>query len=233
MRKRLRVGVFSSGKELRDPGEALDRAEIYDANRFALIGALRTLGCEVADLGVLADDARIVKAALAAAACDGDLVLTSGAMSDGDEDHVNKAVGEVGALSFWLLAIKPGRPIGMGRIGGTPFIGLPGNPVATIVAFLALVRPFVLGLAGAREIELRTLPVRAAFLHTKRAGHREYLSARLSAATRRGRAAARTLPRQGSHLLSPLAIAYGFVVLRDDQTVVERGDAVDFLPLAW
>lgn len=232
VRKRLRVAVFSSGNELRDPGEALGRADIYDANRFALIGALRTLGGEVADLGVLPDDASTVQAELAAAARDRDVVLTSGAMSDGDEDHVKKAVGELGALSFWSLAIKPGRPIGMGRIGTTPFMGLPGNPVAAIVAFLALARPFALGLAGAREIEPRTLAVRSSFLHNKRAGRREYLSACLGR-DEEGRAVARTLPRQGSHLLSSLATAEGFVVLRDDQTVIERGDVVDFLPLAW
>lgn len=231
VRRRLRVAVFSSGDELRNPGQPLSHGEIYDANRFALTGALRHLGCEIADLGILADDAITMRTALANAALSNDLVLTSGAMSDGEEDHVKSVVRGLGALSFWSLAIKPGRPIGVGQIGTTPFIGLPGNPVAAMVGFFVLARPFVLGLSGAKDIEPRTFPVSSNFRHSKRAGRREYLCACLGR-DKEGRLVAQKLARQGSHLLSSLALGDGLVALHDDQTIVEAGDLVDFLPLA-
>lgn len=222
--------MFSSGDELRDPGDVLAPGQVHDANRFAIIGALQELGCEVIDLGILGDDASGVRRALADAASDNDLVLTSGGMSDGEEDHVKAAVEALGALTFWSLAVKPGRPVGMGRIGATPFVGLPGNPVAAMVAFLVIGKPLALALAGASDIEPRSLSLRAGFRHVKRSGRREYLCARLDHSG--GETVMQKLPRQGSHLLSSLAAADGLAVLDEDGTLVEPGDAVGFLPLS-
>ncbi len=230
VRQRLKVAVFSSGDELRDPGESLGAGQVHDANRLAMVGALRELGCVVADLGILRDDADTVRDALADAALTSDLVLTSGGMSDGEEDHVKSAVRALGALSFWSLAVKPGRPVGMGRIGATPFVGLPGNPVAAMVAFMVIARPMVLGLSGASNIKTASLRVRSGFRHVKRAGRREYLCVRLDRADR-GEQVVQKLPRQGSHLLSSLAAADGLAALDDGQSSLEVGDTVEFLPL--
>jgi len=230
VRRRLKVAVFSSGDELCNPGDALGPGQVYDANRFAIIGALQELGCETADLGILGDDASVVRRALASAAADNDLVLTSGGMSDGEEDHVKASVHELGELAFWSLAVKPGRPVGMGRIGATPFIGLPGNPVAAMVAFLVIGKPLTLVVAGARNVEPLSLSLRSGFLHSKLRGRREYLCARLDRSS--GETVVQKLPRQGSHLLSSLAAADGLAVLAEDRTLVEPGDAIGFLPLS-
>lgn len=230
VRRRLKVAVFSSGDEIRTPGDALAPGQVYDANRFALVGALQELGCRIDDLGIVGDDASRVRRALARAAADSDLVLTSGGMSDGEEDHMKAAVQALGALTFWSLAVKPGRPVGIGRIDGVPFVGLPGNPVAALVAFLVIGRPLALAIAGASDVAPRSLSLRSGFHHTKRPGRREYLCARLahdSTGT-----FVQKLPRQGSHLLSSLVAADGLAVLKEDLTLVEPGDAVGFLPLA-
>jgi molybdopterin molybdotransferase len=227
--RRLKVAVLSSGDELRAPGDPLSRGQVHDANRFALLTALEGLGCDTVDFGIVKDDACAVRSALAAAAHACDLVLSSGGMSDGEEDYFKCGVRALGSLNFWSLAVKPGRPVGMGRIGTTPFLGLPGNPVAALVTFLVLARPLVLRMAGATDIRPRALPVRAGFHHTKRAGRQEYLCARLTD-NHDGKPVAQKLPRQGSHLLSSLAISDGFVVLEDERTAVEPGDAVALLP---
>ena len=135
VRKPLRVAVFSTGDEVVSPGEALRPAAVYDANRFMLRAMLRRLGCRATDLGILPDEPRALAGALAQAAAGHDLILTSGGVSTGEEDHVKAAVEAAGALAFWRLGIKPGRPVAMGVVAGTPFIGLPGNPVAVFVTF--------------------------------------------------------------------------------------------------
>ena len=140
---------FSTGDELCEPGAPRPPGAIYDANRPVMIALLDALGCQVSDLGILEDDLEAIRAALAGAMGEHDLILTSGGMSVGEEDHVKAAVQSLGDLHFWQLAIKPGRPIGLGQVGGVPFIGLPGNPVAMMVTFLRIARPMILRLAGA------------------------------------------------------------------------------------
>ena len=143
----LRVAIFSSGDELRDPGGFLETGAIFDANRFALAAALSQLRCNVTDLGIIRDDIDVIRAALAKAGASHDLLITSGGMSTGEEDHMKAAVEALGTLHFWRLAIKPGRPIALGQIetpkGQVPFAGLPGNPVAAMVTFLIVVRPLI------------------------------------------------------------------------------------------
>src|SRR5262249_54486108 len=128
--RRLRVALLSTGDELREPGQTLGPGAIYDANRYVIAGLLEALGCAVTDRGILPDRFEAVRDALAAAAADHDLVVSSGGMSTGAEDHVKAAVEAQGSLHFWRLAIKPGRPVALGQIGRVPFFGLPGNPVA-------------------------------------------------------------------------------------------------------
>jgi molybdopterin molybdotransferase len=148
VRRRIKVAIFSTGNEVVAPGEARTSAQLYDSNRFMLAALLRRLGCDVSDLGILRDDRASLSAGLKQAAKDHDLILTSGGVSTGEEDHVRAAVESAGSLVLWRMGIKPGRPVAMGVIDGTAFIGLPGNPVASFVTFAYVVRPAVLALAG-------------------------------------------------------------------------------------
>ena len=175
VRRRIRVAVFSTGNELVSPGEPAPAAQLFDSNRFMLMAMLARLGCEVSDLGILRDDRASLAQGLKKVAGTHDLILTTGGVSTGEEDHVKAAVESVGTLVLWRMAIKPGRPVAMGIIGGTPFIGLPGNPVASFVTFVHVVRPTVLALSGAQPQPLVPMPVRAAFTYKKKIARREYV----------------------------------------------------------
>ena len=144
----LRVALFSTGDEIVEPGAPVPDGSVYDSNRVTLSALLRGLGCAVDDLGILPDNQDRIQATLRQAAGRNDLVMTSGGMSVGEEDHLRAAVEAIGTVHFWRLAIKPGRPIAMGQIGTTPFLGLPGNPVAVMVTFLRIARPTILLLCG-------------------------------------------------------------------------------------
>jgi len=162
--------VFSTGNELVSPGAPRAAAQLFDSNRFMLIAMLRRLGSEVSDLGILRDERASLAEGLKKVAGAHDLILTTGGVSTGEEDHVKAAVESVGRLVLWRMAIKPGRPVAMGIIGGTPLIGLPGNPVATFVTFVHVVRPTVLALAGAAQQPIVPMPVRAAFSYKNMCG---------------------------------------------------------------
>ena len=206
----VRVGLFSTGDEVREPGGGLTPGEIYDANRYMLRGLLQGLGCAISDLGILPDRADAVRDALAAAAGGHDLLLTSGGVSTGEEDHVKAAVEALGALHFWRLAIKPGRPLALGHVNGTAFVGLPGNPVAVMVCFLRFARPIVLRLGGAVDLRPSLYKVPAAFAHRKKLDRREWLRARLGTDDG-GRLAAFKFDKQGSGIISSLVAADGLV----------------------
>lgn len=227
--RRLRVAAFSTGDELQDPGEPLRPGGVYDSNRHILIALLQNLGCEVADLGILADDPARVREALSAAAETHDLLITSGGMSTGEEDHVKAAVEALGNLHFWRLAIKPGRPMALGQVGRTPIVGLPGNPVASMICFLRFARPLILRLAGATDIEPNFFRVPADFEHRKKRDRREWVRARL---VRGGDGAlvARKFDRQGSGVLTSMVDSDGLVELPEDLTHLSRGSMIDFLP---
>jgi molybdopterin molybdotransferase len=229
--RRIRVAVFSTGDEIASPGTPRAAPQLFDSNRFMLMAMLRRLGCEVSDLGIIKDERTPLAGALKQAARAHDLILTSGGVSTGEEDHVKAGVESVGSLVLWRMAIKPGRPVAMGIIDGAPFIGLPGNPVASFVTFVHVVRPTVLALSGALPERLVPIPVRAAFTYKKKASRREYVRVSLRK-TDDGALEAKKFPREGAGLLSSLVDTDGLVELGEDITKVEPGQSVGFLGYA-
>jgi molybdopterin molybdotransferase len=229
VRRKPRVAVFSTGNEVVAPGEKRTAAQLFDSNRIMLSAMLRRLGCEVIDLGILRDDRVALAAALKQAAQNCDLILTTGGVSTGEEDHVRAAIETVGSLVLWRMAIKPGRPVAMGVIGGTPFIGLPGNPVAGFVTFTYVVQPAILALAGTSSTPPVPLRVRAEFDYRKKAGRREYIRVTLKQGSD-GLLGAVKFPREGAGLLSSLVQTDGLVELREGVTGVKPGDMLNFLP---
>ncbi len=231
VRRRIRLALFSTGDEVVEAGQPLPPAKLYDANRMLLAALARRTGAEVSDRGILPDGRAEITAALRAAAATHDLVLTSGGVSTGEEDHVRQAMEALGRLVFWRLAIKPGRPVAMGIAAGTPLISLPGNPVAAFVTFIHVARPLIAALGGAMLAPPVPLPVRAAFAYRKKSGRREYLRVRLVRAAD-GRLDAHKHPQDGAGILSSLTETDGLAELAEGVTVVAPGDAVDFLPYA-
>lgn len=227
----LAVAVFSTGDEICEPGEAAPEGSVYDANRYTLLALLDGLGCAVSDLGILPDRLDSIRDALDAAARDHGLIVTSGGMSVGEEDHVKAAVEALGSLHFWRLAIKPGRPIALGQVGRVPFVGLPGNPVAAMVTFLRIARPLILGLLGCTDVAPTLYRVRADFDHKKKENRREWVRARL-AVDQSGALVAHKFPRDGAGILSSMVEADGLVELPEDLTRLEAGTMVDFLPFS-
>jgi len=227
--KRLRAAVLSTGDEVREPGDPAEPGCLYDANRYVLLTLLEGLGCKTTDLGILGDDRQEIREGLRQAAAAADLVISSGGVSVGQEDHVKAAVKDLGHLHFWRLAIKPGRPLALGQIGTKPFIGLPGNPVASMVTFLRFARPLILRLAGAREVDPVLFRVRADFEHKKKRNRREWVRARLITDAG-GEVVARKFGRQGAGILSSLVDSDGLVELPEDMTHISVGTMVDFLP---
>jgi molybdopterin molybdotransferase len=227
-KRRLCVAVFSTGNEVVSPGTPRGAAQLFDSNRFMLAAMLKRLGCEVRDLGILRDDRASLALALKDAAAHHDLILTSGGVSTGEEDHIKAAVESVGTLVLWRMAIKPGRPVAMGIIGGTPFIGLPGNPVASFVTFAYVVGPTVLALAGTAQRKPKPMPVRAAFSYAKKIGRREYVRVSLREGGE-GVLEAVKFPREGAGLLSSLVDTDGLVELGEEVAAVKPGQIVGFL----
>jgi molybdopterin molybdotransferase len=236
VRHRLRVALFSTGDELTQPGLALPPGHVYDSNRFALAGALARLGAEVVDLGSVPDDPDALDRTLVCALQQADAIITTGGVSMGDADHTRDALARRGEMSFWKVAIRPGRPFAFGRLpradGQAPgwLFALPGNPVAALVTFYVLVRPALLRLAGALAAAPTTLPVRSAQSIRKRQGRSEYLRAVLEPAAEGGLQARLTGP-QGAGILSSMSQAQVLLVLGHDQGPVAAGDWVDAWPL--
>ena len=228
LRRKVRVAVFSTGDEIVAPGSMRGPAQLFDSNRSMLMAMLARLCCDVTDLGILADDSDLIAAKLSEAASTHDLILTSGGVSTGDADCVKAAVENSGTLVFWRVAIKPGRPVAMGVIGGTPLIGLPGNPVASFVTFAHIARPAILTLAGTRPLPPIPSAVRTAFSYRKKQGRREYVRVTLRTAAD-GSLEATKFPREGAGLLSSLVATDGLVELGEEVTRVEPGETVRFL----
>jgi molybdopterin molybdotransferase len=237
VRRRVRVALFSTGDEIAEPGSPLAGAALYDSNRYLLAAAVARFGAEVTDLGILRDEPKTLARAIAAAAADHDLVLTSGGVSTGEADYVRGAVESVGRIVFWRVAIKPGRPVAMGVIPGgksgeaAAFVGLPGNPVAVFVTFVRVVRPLLLRLAGALPEPLVAMPARAAFSYKKRKGRREYVRVALRTGVD-GMLDAVKYPQDGAGVLTSLTKTDGLAELSEEVTNIEPGAMVGFLPYA-
>lgn len=231
VRRRVRVALFSTGDEIVEPGKPRAPAALFDANRYLLAGLLAKLGAEVSDLGILADDAAEVEAAIAAAAKNNDLVLTSGGVSTGEADFVKAAVDKIGKLVFWRVGIKPGRPVAMGVIGGAAFAGLPGNPVAVFVTFARVVRPLLFRLAGAEPQRLTPLPVRVSFPYKKKQGRREYVRVSLREGAD-GIMEAVKYPQDGAGVITSLTDTDGLLEFPEHVTTVEAGSNAGFFSYA-
>ncbi len=231
VRRRPRVAIFSTGDELTEPGRPLRPAAIYDANRSLLAAMVARAGAEVLDLGILRDEPDSLAKRLAEAARACDLILTSGGVSTGEEDHVKTALARAGSLDFWRIGIKPGRPVAMGVIGTTPFVGLPGNPVAVFVTFAFVARPLLARLAGTAHRAPAALPVRLGFAYRKKEGRREYVRVSLSPGED-GVMVARKHPQDGAGVLTSLTRTDGLVELADDWTVIAEGALAPFYAYA-
>jgi molybdopterin molybdotransferase len=228
VRRRVRVALFSTGDELTEPGATLPVGGAYDANRTLLAALLAARGALVSDLGILRDDAQATAAALEAAARAHDCILTSGGVSTGEADFVKSAVETHGRLTFWRLAIKPGRPVAMGTINGAAFIGLPGNPVAAFVTFARLAAPLIDRLGGTSGDVSAGFPAIADFHAKKKAGRREYM--RGAYRVEGGKLVVSKFPKEGAALLSSLIETDGLIELGEAVTRVVPGDSVTFLP---
>jgi molybdopterin molybdotransferase len=222
---RPRVSLVCTGSELVEPGQALGPGQIYNSNRDMLRALLLGLGCEVRDLGILPDDRAATGAGLQDAARECDLVLTSGGVSVGEEDHVRAAMHEIGSVDVWQVAMKPGKPILFGSLAGAPVLGLPGNPVSAFVTFVLIVRPFLLRRLGVGDVAPRSWALRAGFERDGREARREFLRARAGAD---GEVAIH--PDQGPASLVPLAWADGLVDAPGGRAIA-RGEFVRYLPL--
>ena len=237
--RRPRVALFSTGDELALPGsiapQDLPPGHIFNSNRYVLASLLQRWGCEVVDGGILPDDRAATHAALAQAAQDCDLLVTSAGVSVGEEDHVRPVVEQLGALSLWKIAMKPGKPFAFGHVrrsGGDPaagrahFIGLPGNPVSSLITALVLLRPFVLALQGASVVQPPAHWLTADFEITQRDSRREFLRVRRNAAGQ-----LELFANQNSGVLTSTVWAEGLVD-NPAQTLIARGDRVRFLPFS-
>ena len=227
VRRRLRVAIASTGNEVTRPGAVLSPGHLYDSNRILLASLVRRAGGSVTDLGILADDRAATAAALHEAAGMHDLVLTSGGVSTGEEDHVRAALEQAGQLTLWRLGIKPGRPVAMGVLRGAAFAGLPGNPVAVFVTFVVLVRPLLARLAGESYVAPRKLPVASGFAYRKKAGRREFIRVRLDDAL-----VAHKHPQDGAGILTSLTESDGMVELPEDMERLAEGEPVGFVPFS-
>ncbi|WP_191002233.1 gephyrin-like molybdotransferase Glp [Cupriavidus pauculus] len=222
--RRVRVAVFFTGDELAMPGEPLKPGAIYNSNRYTLRGLLENLGCEVTDFGIVPDTLAATRDTLRRAADGHDVIITSGGVSVGDEDHVRPAVQAEGRLDLWQIAIKPGKPLAFGAVGETFFLGLPGNPVSSFVTFLLFVRPFLLRMQGVQDVAMRRLPLRADFDLPKGDRRNEFLRARLNA-----EGGLELFPNQSSGVLTSTVWGEGLIDNPPDHPI-RRGDVVPFIP---
>ena len=231
--RRLRVAFFSTGDELRSIGEALPPGCVYDSNRYTIWAMLQRLGCEVLDLGVVRDDPAALRAAFSQASACADAVITSGGVSVGEADHTKRIMAELGDVLFWRIAMRPGRPMAIGKIADRGheaiLFGLPGNPVAVMVTFYAFVRDALLAMSGASPAPLPLLRAASIAPLRKKPGRTEYQRGIVSRAPD-GRWQVAITGSQGSGILSSMSTANGMVVLHHEQGNVAAGDEVDVIP---
>jgi molybdopterin molybdotransferase len=229
VRRKLRVAVFFTGDELAMPGEPLAPGAIYNSNRFTLRALLENLGCEISDFGIVPDSLDATRSVLRQAAEGNDLIITSGGVSVGEEDHIKPAVEAEGKLNMWQIAVKPGKPLAFGEVKDAFFLGLPGNPVSSFVTFLLFVRPFILrmqGVSDARALAPKTYQLRADFSWPKADRRNEFLRARLNE-----QGGLDLFVNQSSGVLTSTVWGDGLIDNPPGQ-VIQPGDTVRFIPFS-
>jgi molybdopterin molybdotransferase len=225
--RRVKVALLTTGDELQQPGETPQPGKIYNSNFYTLKGLLAPLGVEIIYPGIIPDDPELTTQALQQAANEADLVISSGGVSVGEEDHVKAAVEKLGELVLWRLAIKPGKPLAYGRVGNTPFIGLPGNPAAVLVTFLMLARPYLQRMQGVLNVIPARYPVKSGFARQKSVAREEFL--RAAVVQDESGWVATPAHSQSSGVLSSAVLSDGLLVIPAGSTVAE-GDTLEFIP---
>ncbi len=230
VKRRLKVAIFTTGDELTMPGQALVAGKIYNSNRYLFKALLEKLGCKVIDLGNVSDEYQATCDAIRIAASKADLILSSGGVSVGEEDHVKKALEELGRLDLWKIAVRPGKPLAYGNVNGIPFIGVPGNPVSLFVTFSIFIRPFILRSMGVFDVTPTEYQVAAGFDWQRPDKRTEYMRARM-VVDDEGNAVVDVYRNRSSGVLSSVTWADGMVVINPDQKL-KKGDSVRFIPFS-
>jgi len=227
--RKLKVALLSTGNELMMPGEQIQAGRIYNSNHFTLSGLLQALGCEIIAPGIVRDELAATSNALSHAAREADIIISSGGVSVGEEDHVKAAIELLGRLELWKLNIKPGKPLAFGQIAETPFFGLPGNPVSLFVTFCLFARPFILRMQGMTEVLPQSLKAHAQFTRTKKGSRQEYVRSRIS--TTESGMEVTPFDKQGSGVLSSTVWANSLTVIPPNSTI-KPGDLVEVIPFS-
>jgi molybdopterin molybdotransferase len=227
----LKIATFTTGDELLEPGETPQPGKIFNANRYVLAGVLPKLGFELIDLGRVKDTLEETIDVMKQAAQVADVVMTTGGVSVGEEDHIKPAIESLGSLEMWKVKMKPGKPLAFGQIQGTPFIGLPGNPVSAFATFNLFARPYLMRMQGVKNICITPIWLEADFEWPKANFRREFARARITVPEGEQKTVVQVYPKQGSGVLTSTVWAEGFVVIPEDQTVA-KGDRVKFYPFA-
>ncbi len=225
---KIKVGVFFTGDELVEPGETLEAGQIFNSNRYALVAMLNKLDCDVVNLGNVKDTFDATCHALEELSTECDLVITTGGVSVGEEDHVKPAVEQLGELNLWRIKMKPGKPLAFGNVGESAFIGLPGNPVSAMVTFLLFARPFIKKMQGVSNYLNMTMKVEANFDWHRSKPRREFVRVKLDNSTIPPKAT--QYPKQGSGVLSSMVWADGLAEI-PEETTFKKGDIINFYPL--
>jgi len=229
--KPVRVAIFSTGDEVVDQGKALPEFGIYDTNRFTLRGMLTRLGCEVIDLGIIEDDQRSLSEALALAASSADIMLSSGGVSMGEADYIKSALKKEGRVDFWRIAMRPGRPLAFGDVGGKPFFGLPGNPVAVMVTFMQFVQPALRKMMGQTSWQPNRMIATAEETLKSRLGRTDY-SRGVYHINESGRLVVRSTGSQGSGILTSMVMANCLIEITDEFERIDVGEPVLIQPFS-
>lgn len=230
VQKPLTVAIINTGDEVIPPDQPLGPGQIHDSNSYTLDALLQQLGFRTLKMGIVEDDLQSTEVALIEAAEKADCIVTTGGVSVGDEDYVKKAVENLGELSLWKLAIKPGKPFSFGQVANTPFFGLPGNPVAVFVTFTMLVKPCLLKMQGAEKFALSEFKIKAGFEIKKSGSRQEYLRVRI-VYDEEGQQELQTFSNQGSSIMTSLSWADGLAIIPVN-TEVSNGDLLSYIPFS-
>ena len=227
--KKIKVGVFFTGDELVEPGNPLTPGKIYNSNRYALVALLKQVGCDVINLGNIEDKLDATCEALEALESQCDLIMTTGGVSVGEEDHVKPAVEKLGELNLWKIRMKPGKPLAYGKVKQTPFIGLPGNPVSSFVTFCIFSLPFIKKMQGNSDYESKILKVKTNFDCKRAKPRREYARVRIDHSTETP--LANLFPKQGSDVMSSVVWADGIIEIPEN-TTFETGTILSYYSMS-